>query len=97
MIEQLVATFKYVLENYGLQAALLVYFLARDFWRDWTQGKTINELQTEMRKVILPLVEKTSDRLAANTVVMKDVKEGLRETRALVHQLHERIQVVEDE
>lgn len=96
MLEQLVATFKYVLENYGLQAALLLYFLARDFWRDWTQGKTIAALQTEMRGVILPLVEKNTSVVAANSVVLKDVREGLRETRSLIHDLRERIQVDEE-
>ena len=58
---------KWVAQNYGLYAAMVVYFMARDTARDMRQEKVIEELQTEMRTIIIPLTRDAVAKLALNT------------------------------
>ena len=53
MLENAITTFKYVLENYGLQAAFLLLIFVRDCWLFWTQNKQITSLQNEIKGVVI--------------------------------------------
>lgn len=72
---------RWIADHYGLYAAIVVYFIARDTHRDWKQGKVINDLQTEMRHVILPLVEKNANVITENTVTLKSCTKTLEESK----------------
>jgi hypothetical protein len=84
---------KWVAENYGLYAAIVVYFLARDAWRDYKQDKLISGLQTEMRGVILPIVKENAQVIAtnsaaldANKTVLKEGQTALTDCRAAIQE-----------
>jgi hypothetical protein len=59
--------FTFILENYGLMAAVVAYFLYRDAVRDKRQHDTIDHLQEEMRQTVFPIVKSNTEVIAYNT------------------------------
>lgn len=71
-------------ERYGIWAAIVIYFLIRDAWRDYRQDKVIAGLQAEMRSVILPIVQKGTEVITENTIVMRETKDRLSDCKSAI-------------
>lgn len=87
---------KWVAEEYGLYAAIAVYFLGRDAWRDYKQDKVITSLQAEMRGVILPIVEKNAQVIAKNSSALHENTTALKDCRAAIQECKLAISTLSD-
>lgn len=83
-MEGIINGLQYVMENYGLMAAFVVYFLGRDTWREHRLANANQKLQDEMRKVLIPLVKSTSESLATSTTVIQQNTEAQAETHEIL-------------
>ena len=84
MSHELMESFKWLAENYGLYAAIVVSFIARDAWRDYRQDNVIEKLQSEMRGVILPIVAENAKVIANNSAALAEHKPLLADFRAAI-------------
>lgn len=80
-MEGIINGLKIVLEEYGLYAALVVYFLGRDTWREHRLATANQKLQDEMRGVMIPLVKTTSEALTKSSTALEQNSEALEEGR----------------
>ena len=62
-----------ILQQYGLPTAFVVFFIWRDYIREKSMTKTINELNKEMREVLKDLVMKCTAALVDNTNAMREI------------------------
>lgn len=85
MSQELMTSFKWLAENYGLYAAIVVSFIARDAWRDYKQDKVIQGLQSEMRGVILPIVAENAKVIAINSAALAEHKPVVAELRQAIN------------
>lgn len=61
----------WIIQNYGLLAIAIVFFIWRDYCREDKLSTRIKELEDEQRKVILPLVKNCTEVITKNTQVME--------------------------
>lgn len=65
----------YLIKTYGpdvgLFLCIVAFTLVRDVKREKSLNARIDKLESEQKEVILPLVEKTTQTIATNTVVME--------------------------
>lgn len=66
-----------VAKQFGPLAAAIIFFLWRDWRREDRLATRIETLESEQRKVILPLVKETSEIIARNTTVMERLEKLL--------------------
>lgn len=61
-----------ILREYGIFAAVTLWFIYRDSKREDSMNLKIQILETERREIIIPLVERSTNVIALNTAVMAD-------------------------
>jgi hypothetical protein len=66
-----------VIQQYGPLTGAIVFFMWRDWKREDRLSKRIDTLENEQRKIILPLVEKSTSVIARNTSVMERLEAAL--------------------
>lgn len=66
-----------LLQSYGPLAGAVIWFCWRDWQREDRLSKRIDELETEQRHVVLPLVKECSAVIAKNTSVMERLETWL--------------------
>ena len=75
---------QWVAQNYGLYAAMVVFFLGRDTYRDYRQSLVITSLQKEMRDIVFPMVNQNAQVIAQNTVAIERNSDALTETTQMI-------------
>jgi hypothetical protein len=66
--------FVQLLKDFGPLAGAVLFFIWRDFKREDRLTTRIEKLEDEQRHVILPLVEKTTAIIAANSALLERIE-----------------------
>ena len=63
--------FLLMLKQYGPLVLVVLFFLWQNWLRELRMDKRINKLEDEQRTVLLPLVERCTDVITQNTMMME--------------------------
>jgi hypothetical protein len=84
-VAEMLANWGVVLKTFGPLLVAVIFFIWRDYKREDKLSKRIEQLETEQRDVILPLVRETTEVIVRNTEVMQ---QNVRVMERLEHVLH---------
>lgn len=73
-----------LLREFGPLIGLIVFYIYRDARRESHFLARIEQLEDEMRKIIMPLVERSTEVIAENSQVMRENSTVMRELSQLV-------------
>lgn len=63
-----------IAKSFGPVASVVAFFLWRDFLREDRMATRINQLEDELRNVVMPLVKETSAVIARATSVLERIE-----------------------
>jgi hypothetical protein len=69
--------FLLMLKQYGPLVLVVLFFLWQNWLRELRMDKRINKLEDEQRTVLLPLVERCTDVITQNTMMMERLEKSL--------------------
>lgn len=66
-----------LLKLFGPWAGTVIFFIWRDYRREDRMSQRIEQLETEQKAVLIPLVERSATVIAENSVVMSKLEKLL--------------------